>query len=79
MLLIVSTHRYSKVYMASLSLQVVVTIPLAVLKAGVVSFSPSLTAGKVEAIERLGAGLVEKVRVQTWLCELLPLAAIQCI
>lgn len=55
-------------YVAALSLQVVVTIPLAVLKAGVVSFSPPLTARKVEAIERLGAGLVEKVCVQAWGC-----------
>jgi len=42
--------------------QVIVTVPLAVLKANMVAFSPPLSARKKAAIENLGAGLVEKVR-----------------
>jgi monoamine oxidase len=41
--------------------QVVVTLPLGVLKAGVVPFDPPLPDRKREAIERLGAGHVDKV------------------
>ena len=44
----------------SLSLQVVVTVPLSVLKAGHIQFSPPLGDRKSAAITRLGAGLVEK-------------------
>ena len=36
-------------------------MPLAVLKANMVAFSPSLSAKKKAAIENIGAGLVEKV------------------
>ncbi len=39
----------------------IVTVPLAVLKANMVAFSPSLSAKKKAAIENIGAGLVEKV------------------
>ncbi|MBL9086839.1 MAG: FAD-dependent oxidoreductase, partial [Planctomycetia bacterium] len=39
----------------------VVTLPLGVLKAGAVTFSPALPAGHRAAIERLGMGLMNKV------------------
>ena len=42
--------------------QVIVTVPLAVLKANMVAFSPPLCARKKAAIKNLGAGLVEKVK-----------------
>ena len=41
--------------------QVIITVPLAVLKSGAISFSPPLSDRKAGAINRLGAGLVEKV------------------
>ena len=43
------------------SVQVVVTVPLAVLKQGTISFTPPLTERKSGAIARMGAGVVEKV------------------
>ncbi len=39
----------------------IVTVPLGVLKAGVIRFTPSLPAQKQEAIDRLGMGLLDKV------------------
>lgn len=42
--------------------KVIVTVPLAVLKANMVAFSPPLSPRKKKAIESIGAGLVEKVR-----------------
>ena len=39
----------------------IVSVPLAVLKANMVTFTPSLNARKKAAIQNLGAGLVEKV------------------
>src|SRR5262249_27639247 len=39
----------------------VVTVPLGVLKAGSISFSPSLPAPKTAAIRRIGMGTFEKV------------------
>lgn len=42
-------------------LQVLVTVPLAVLKANMVTFTPPLNSRKKAAIQNLGAGLVEKV------------------
>ena len=44
------------------SFQVVVTVPLALLKSEVISFNPPLPKKKTDAIKRLGAGLIEKVR-----------------
>lgn len=44
-----------------MSLQVILTVPLAVLKANMVTFTPSLSTRKKAAIQNLGAGLVEKV------------------
>ena len=41
--------------------RVVVTVPLAVLKKGMIEFSPPLPEKKVQAIHMLGAGQVEKV------------------
>ncbi|MEO1405865.1 MAG: FAD-dependent oxidoreductase [Pseudomonadota bacterium] len=43
---------------------VIVTLPLGVLKQGVVEFDPPLPAPKREAIERLGMGLLDKVYLQ---------------
>lgn len=40
----------------------VVTLPLGVLKKGTVAFEPPLPARKTEAIERLGYGVLNKVR-----------------
>jgi hypothetical protein len=40
---------------------VVSTLPLGVLKSGMVSFDPPLSASKVEAMGRLGFGLLNKV------------------
>ena len=40
---------------------VVVAVPLGVLKAGAISFSPPLPLRKQEAIQRLGFGLLNKV------------------
>ncbi len=40
---------------------VIVTVPLGVLKADVIAFDPPLPAGHLEAIDRLGFGLVDKV------------------
>lgn len=39
------------------------TVPLAVLKANMVTFTPTLNAKKKAAIQNLGAGLVEKVNI----------------
>ena len=43
--------------------QVIVTVPLAVLKNNMVAFTPPLNPRKKAAIENIGAGLVEKVGV----------------
>jgi polyamine oxidase len=43
---------------------VIVSVPLGVLKAGDVAFSPSLPAGKLLAIDRLGFGYFEKVALR---------------
>ncbi|XP_032226240.2 lysine-specific histone demethylase 1B-like [Nematostella vectensis] len=40
---------------------IIVTLPLAVLKAGNVKFNPPISTTKSRAIEKLGAGLIEKV------------------
>ena len=40
---------------------VIVTVPLGVLKAGGITFAPELPAGKLDAIQRLGMGLLDKV------------------
>lgn len=52
-------------YIVFLLLQVVVTVPLSVLKRGSISFSPPLGDRKSGAISRLGAGLVEKASQYT--------------
>lgn len=39
----------------------IVTVPLAVLKSNMVTFNPPLDERKRQAIDKLGAGLVEKV------------------
>ena len=44
-------------------MQVIVTVPLAVLKANMVNFTPVLSPRKKAAIQNLGAGLVEKVGI----------------
>ncbi|MGJ3233088.1 MAG: FAD-dependent oxidoreductase [Oceanicaulis sp.] len=41
--------------------QVLVTVPLGVLKAGRIAFEPGLPAAKAQAIARLGMGLLDKV------------------
>ena len=41
---------------------VVVAVPLGVLKAGTIHFNPALPVRKQEAIQRLGFGLLNKVR-----------------
>lgn len=41
--------------------RVVVTVPLGVLKSGAISFQPPLPLDKVDAIERIGFGLLDKV------------------
>ena len=41
--------------------RVVVTLPLGVLKAGAVSFQPALPARKLEAIRKLGMGVLDKL------------------
>lgn len=41
--------------------RVIVTVPLGVLKAGVIGFDPPLSDAKSRAIERLGFGLLDKV------------------
>ena len=41
--------------------RVIVTVPLALLKAEVIRFCPPLPERKVEAIRSLGAGIIEKV------------------
>ncbi len=38
------------------------TVPLSLLKSEVISFNPPLPTKKTDAIKRLGAGLIEKVR-----------------
>lgn len=40
---------------------VIVTVPLGVLKAGVISFRPKLPPRKIQAINNIGVGVVEKV------------------
>ena len=45
----------------SLSLQVIVTIPLSLLKSDRIAFLPPLSEKKKKAIHLLGAGTVEKV------------------
>ena len=54
-----------------LHVQVIVTVPLAVLKANMVTFTPALNTKKKAAIQNLGAGLVEKVSQWRLLCQLL--------
>ena len=44
-----------------LSPQVIVTVPLSLLKRGAIVFAPPLSDRKLKAINNLGAGLVEKV------------------
>lgn len=44
--------------------RVVITLPLGVLKAGDVTFTPALPARKRAAIERLGVGLVDKIALR---------------
>ncbi len=44
--------------------RVIVTVPLGVLKADVITFEPPLPADKRQAIERLGFGLLDKVVVR---------------
>lgn len=44
--------------------RVVITLPLGVLKAGDVAFTPALPARKRAAIERLGVGLVDKIALR---------------
>ncbi|XP_019850257.1 PREDICTED: lysine-specific histone demethylase 1B-like [Amphimedon queenslandica] len=41
--------------------KVIVTVPLSILKDKTIKFTPSLSPAKQKAIERIGAGLVEKV------------------
>lgn len=41
----------------------IIAVPLAVLKSEAITFDPPLSERKRGAIQRLGAGLVEKVRV----------------
>jgi monoamine oxidase len=41
--------------------RVIVTVPLGVLKAGAITFEPPLPADKIDAIERIGMGLLDKV------------------
>jgi hypothetical protein len=40
-----------------------VTVPLSLLKSEIISFTPPLPTKKTDAIKRLGAGLIEKVRM----------------
>lgn len=44
--------------------RVIITVPLAVLKANMVTFTPPLNSRKKTAIQKLGAGLVEKVALK---------------
>ena len=44
-------------------LQVIITVPLAVLKRDMIKFIPPLSSEKEKAIQRLGAGIVEKVHM----------------
>ena len=39
------------------------TVPLSLLKSEIISFTPPLPTKKTDAIKRLGAGLIEKVRI----------------
>ena len=43
---------------------VVVTVPLGVLKAGTIQFTPALPANKQKAIQRLGMGTLDKIYLQ---------------
>lgn len=43
------------------------TVPLAVLKSNMVTFNPPLDERKRQAIDKLGAGLVEKVGKLTYM------------
>ena len=45
----------------SICAQVVVTVPLAVLRSGDIQFHPPLPARKMDALKRLGVGVIEKV------------------
>lgn len=47
---------------------VICTLPIGVLQAGDVSFQPPLPASKVQALHRLGSGLVNKVVLQFHTC-----------
>ena len=44
--------------------RVVVTVPLGVLKAGLIEFSPALPLDKQRAIERIGMGLINKIALE---------------
>lgn len=43
-------------------MQVIVTVPLAILKTNGITFDPELPDKKLKAIDKLGAGVIEKVR-----------------
>lgn len=48
---------------------VIVTVPIGVLKAGAIAFSPALPSTKVSAISRLGSGLLNKVMLEWAPCD----------
>ena len=45
---------------------VVVTLPLSLLKQRAITFSPELPDSKLQAINKLGVGVLEKVRMATF-------------
>ena len=44
---------------------VLVTLPLAILRQNMVTFSPPLPAAKLQAIQNLGVGVMEKVIIHS--------------